>query len=54
MLDEEAGIVGSAEEGRLTAQAEADGAEDGGFAGSVWTYYYVESRMIKYGKGEVL
>ncbi len=43
MLDEEAGVVGSAEEGGLTAEAEADGAEDGGFACSVGAYYYIQS-----------
>ena len=41
MFDEEAGVVGSSEEGGLAAQAEADGAEDGGFARAVRAYYNV-------------
>ena len=49
VLDEEAGIVGTAKKGRLTAQAEADGAENCGFACTIGTYDDIESNSLTSG-----
>ena len=43
VLDEEPSIVGTSQEGGLPSEAEADGAKDGGFAGTVGTDHDIES-----------
>ncbi len=43
VLDEKTGIVGTSQEGGLPSEAEADGAKDGGFAGTVGTDHDIQS-----------